>query len=82
MLILDEATSSLDANSEGKVQEAIETLHRKRTVIVVAHRLVTIASADCIYVLENGRLAEKGTHKELRSGSGLYSSLCEKQSLD
>ncbi len=82
VLIFDEATSSLDANSERKVQEAIEALHGKRTVIVVAHRLVTIARADYIYVIENGRLAEKGTHKELRSGSGLYSRLCAKQSLN
>ena len=82
VLIFDEATSSLDANSERKVQEAIEALHGKRTVIVVAHQLVTIASADYIYVIENGRLAEKGTHKELRSGSGLYSRLCAKQSFN
>ena len=81
ILVLDEATSSLDANSEGKVQEAIETLHSKRTVIVVAHRLVTIASADCIYVLENGRLIEEGSHQKLRAGSGLYSRLCAKESL-
>jgi len=82
VLIFDEATSSLDAHSERKVQAAIETLHGKRTVIVVAHRLVTVASADYIFVVEDGRLAEEGTHKELRAGSGLYSSLCVKQSLD
>jgi ABC-type multidrug transport system fused ATPase/permease subunit len=81
VLIFDEATSSLDANSEKKIQEAIETLHGKRTMIVVAHRLVTVASADCIYVMENGRLAEKGTHEELQAGNGLYSRLCAKQSL-
>jgi len=81
VLIFDEATSSLDANSERKVQEAIEALHGKRTVIVVAHRLVTIARADYIYVIENGRLIEEGTHQKLRAGSGLYSRLCAKQSL-
>ena len=81
VLIFDEATSSLDANSERKVQEAIEALHGKRTVIVVAHRLVTIARADHIYVIENGRLIEEGTHQKLRAGSGLYSRLCAKQSL-
>jgi len=81
VLIFDEATSSLDANSEKKIQEAIETLHGKRTVIVVAHRLITVASADCIYVIENGRLAEKGTHEELQNKNGLYSRLCAKQSL-
>jgi ABC-type multidrug transport system fused ATPase/permease subunit len=82
VLIFDEATSSLDAHSERKVQEAIEILHGKRTVIVVAHRLVTVASADYIFVIEDGRLAEEGTHEELRAGNGLYSSLCAKQSLD
>ena len=82
VLIFDEATSSLDAHSEKRVQEAIETLYGKRTVIVVAHRLVTVACADYIYVIENGRLTEEGTHQELRAGSGLYSSLCAKQSLD
>ncbi|MEK9627519.1 MAG: ABC transporter ATP-binding protein [Nitrospinota bacterium] len=81
ILIFDEATSSLDANSERKVQEAIEALHGKRTVLVVAHRLVTVASADHIYVIENGSLAEEGTHEELKEGSGLYSRLCAKQSL-
>ena len=81
VLIFDEATSSLDANSERKVQEAIEALHGKRTVIVVAHRLVTIARADYIYVIENGRLIEEGTHQKLMAGSGLYSRLCAKQSL-
>ena len=81
VLIFDEATSSLDANSERKVQGAIDSLHGKRTVIVVAHRLVTVANADFIYVIENGSLTEKGTHKKLRAGSGLYSRLCAKQSL-
>jgi ATP-binding cassette, subfamily B, bacterial PglK len=82
VLIFDEATSSLDANSERMVQDAIESLHGKRTVIVVAHRLVTIACADYIYVIENGRLTEEGTHEKLKLGSGLYSHLCAKQSLD
>jgi ATP-binding cassette, subfamily B, bacterial PglK len=82
VLIFDEATSSLDANSERKVQEAIEALHGKRTVIVVAHRLVTVASADYIFVIEDGHLSEEGNHEELREGSGLYSSLCSKQRLD
>ena len=81
VLIFDEATSSLDANSEKKVQEAIEALHGKRTVIVVAHRLITVAHADHIYVIENGRLSEEGTHEKLKAGSGLYSHLSSKQSL-
>ena len=82
VLIFDEATSSLDAHSERKVQAAIETLHGKRTVIVVAHRLITVASADRIFVIEDGCLAEEGNHEELKAGSGLYSSLCARQSLD
>ena len=82
VLIFDEATSSLDAHSERRIQEAIETLHGKRTVIVVAHRLVTVASADHIFVIEDGCLVEEGNHKELKGGSGLYSSLCARQSLD
>jgi ATP-binding cassette, subfamily B, bacterial PglK len=82
VLIFDEATSSLDANSERKVQEAIEALHGKRTVIVVTHRLVTVACADYIYVIENGHLTEEGTHEKLKTGNGLYSRLCAKQSLD
>jgi subfamily B ATP-binding cassette protein MsbA len=81
VLIFDEATSSLDANAERRVQNAVEALHGKRTVIVVAHRLVTVAKADHIYVIENGRLAEEGTHNKLKAGSGLYSHLCAKQSL-
>jgi ATP-binding cassette, subfamily B, bacterial PglK len=82
VLIFDEATSSLDANSEKNVQEAIESLHGKRTVIVVAHRLVTVAHADHIYVIEKGHLTEEGTHRKLRTGAGLYSRLCAKQSLE
>jgi ABC-type multidrug transport system fused ATPase/permease subunit len=82
VLILDEATSSLDTNSERKVQEAINFLRGKRTVIVVTHRLVTVANTDYIYVIENGSVAEKGTHEELKNQNGLYSRLCEKQSLE
>lgn len=82
VLIFDEATSSLDANSEKEVQNAIESLHGKRTVIVVAHRLATVAGADYIYVIENGSLAEEGSHKELRDSNGVYSQLCTKQNLN
>ena len=81
VLIFDEATSSLDANSERKVQEAIDSLHGERTVIIVAHRLVTLSNADYIYVLEEGKLAEEGTHEQLRTMQGLYSRLCTKQTL-
>ena len=64
-----------------KIQSAIETLHGKRTIIIVAHRLATIANADCIYVVEKGNLIEQGTHEQLRGANGLYSNLCAKQSL-
>ncbi|SVD51698.1 uncharacterized protein METZ01_LOCUS404552, partial [marine metagenome] len=82
VLIFDEATSALDAVSELKVQRAIENLHGKRTVIVVAHRLVTISKADHIFVLEDGRVVEEGRHKKLKAGQGVYSRLCTKQSLE
>ncbi len=82
VLIFDEATSSLDANSEKMVQNAIDSLQGKRTVIVVAHRLSTLTNADYIYVIENGEITEKGTHQQLKNGKGLYSNLCKKQTLD
>jgi ABC-type multidrug transport system fused ATPase/permease subunit len=82
ILILDEATSSLDRLSEQKVREAIELLHGKRTVIVIAHNLATVAGADHIYVIENGQLAEQGSHEELHAGEGLYSRLCAGQKLE
>ena len=51
-------------------------------MIVVAHRLITVGSADCIYVIENGKITEEGTHQKLKNGNGLYSHLCDKQSLE
>lgn len=79
ILILDEATSSLDAESEAKVQEAIERLMHGRTAVVIAHRLSTIRDADRIVVLEGGRVAESGTHLELLRRQGFYAKLCERQ---
>ena len=79
ILILDEATSSLDASSEALVQEALDQLMKGRTTIVIAHRLSTVIGADRILVMENGRIVESGTHSELLSCGGLYSRLYERQ---
>ena len=80
ILILDEATSSLDSESEKLVQEALETLMKGRTSIIIAHRLATIRSADSILVLNNGVIAEQGTHKELvEVENGIYKNLSNLQ---
>ena len=72
ILILDEATSSLDADSELVVQQALTRLRQGRTTLVIAHRLSTIADADSIVVFDRGRIVERGTHKSLLARSGLY----------
>lgn len=80
ILILDEATSSLDAKSEVLVQEALEKLMEGRTSIIIAHRLSTIKKVDRIFVIQEGRLAEMGTHAELSmSDNGIYSNLLKLQ---
>ena len=82
ILILDEATSHLDTESEVLVQKALQTLMANRTVIVIAHRLSTVRRADKIVVLEKGRIAETGRHDELVSKGGLYQRLYELQFLE
>jgi subfamily B ATP-binding cassette protein MsbA len=82
ILILDEATSHLDTESERLVQAALQNLMEHRTVIVIAHRLSTIRRADKIVVLDRGKVAEIGTHEELVAGGGIYQRLHEMQFLE
>ncbi len=82
MLLLDEATSNLDSETEREVMEAFEGRTTGITRIVVAHRLSTIQNADIIFVMSEGRVAEKGTHKELLRMKGRYWQMCQSQALD
>lgn len=82
ILLLDEATSSLDTESERQVQKALEKLMVGRTCVVIAHRLSTVKDADKIYVLDQGEIAEQGTHTDLLKTKGIYSQLCKWQLID
>ena len=79
ILVLDEATSALDSHTEHEIQEALERVSRNRTSLVIAHRLSTIVGADEIIVLDQGRIAERGTHARLLAIGGLYASMWNRQ---
>ena len=79
MLILDEATSSVDTRTELKIQQAMDELMRNRTSFVIAHRLSTIKAADLILVMKAGDIIESGTHEELLARGGFYSELYNSQ---
>ncbi len=81
ILILDEATSALDTQSEQLVQEAIQNMMKDRTSVVIAHRLSTVQNANCILVIDQGQVVQKGNHLELMSQDGLYKTLVELQEL-
>ncbi|HOC21973.1 MAG TPA: ATP-binding cassette domain-containing protein, partial [Anaerolineae bacterium] len=82
ILILDEATASVDTVTEALIQEALTRLLQGRTAIVIAHRLSTVTHADLICVLDEGRIVERGTHAELLARGGIYRDLYERQFLD
>jgi ATP-binding cassette, subfamily B, bacterial len=80
ILILDEATSAVDNETEAAIQRSLERITENRTTIAIAHRLSTIRNADCIYVMEHGKLVESGTHEQLLEKNGIYESLWRVQS--
>ena len=79
IILLDEATSSLDAETESKIQKAINLLTKDRTTLVIAHRLSTILNSDKIYVIDNGSVIGEGKHEELIKNSEVYKNFYEKQ---
>ena len=79
IILLDEATSSLDSETESKIQKALNILTKDKTTIVIAHRLSTILNSHSIYVIDSGKVMERGTHKDLIIKSNLYKNFYEKQ---
>ena len=79
IILLDEATSSLDAETENKIQKAISLLTKNKTTIVIAHRLSTILNSNKIFVINNGKISDEGTHEELLKKSSIYKNFYEKQ---
>ena len=80
ILVLDEATSALDSESEQLIQNALQELMKERTALVIAHRLSTIHKMDRIIVVDNGKIIEEGTHKQLVAKKGQYAELWAHQS--
>jgi ATP-binding cassette subfamily B protein len=80
ILILDEATSAVDNETEAAIQRSLEKITKNRTTIAIAHRLSTVRNADCIYVMEHGKLVEQGQHEQLLEKQGIYASLWRVQS--
>ena len=79
ILVLDEATSALDTQTEKEIQNALERVSRNRTTLIIAHRLSTVVGADEIIVLDQGVVAERGTHKVLLANGGLYANMWRHQ---
>jgi ATP-binding cassette subfamily B protein len=82
ILLLDEATSALDSRTEEAIQDTLDRVARNHTTIMIAHRLSTVVNADQIVVLDDGRVAERGTHDELLERDGLYADLWQRQAAE
>ena len=82
IVLLDEATASLDVENETKIQAGISALVRDKTVLIIAHRMRTIANADKIVVLDNGNVAETGSPEELKKKKGIFSRMVERQAVN
>ena len=79
IILLDEATSSLDSETEEKIQNAIQRLTKNKTTVIIAHRLSTILNSNLIYVIENGKVVDKGSHQTLLANSETYKNFYQKQ---
>ncbi len=82
ILILDEATANIDSVTEALLQDAITRMLKGRTAVVIAHRLSTVRNADMVFVIDEGRIMEQGTHTSLLRQKGLYAQLYERQFMD
>ena len=79
IILLDEATSALDSETEEKIQDAIQRLTKNKTTVIIAHRLSTILNSNLIYVIENGKVVDKGSHETLLANSQVYKNFYDKQ---